>query len=255
MIIYKIENKINGKIYIGQTKQKIGKRIYDHIRKNKSYLGNALRKNGIKSFSVSIIDFANTREWLCDKEIFWINFYDCRWPKGYNLTKGGDGGDCCSGIPKSEEHKEKLRISNTGQIRSLETRINISNSKKGKKRSAESIEKSANSNRGRPHKKGQIAWNKGLKGVSKGWMKGERHSVETKRKISESNKGKAPWNKNRKGCFGRDTINKMSESARKRTGKDRFNYGKKMSQESINKMKETKRRNRLCRVMKSVQSQ
>ena len=32
MIIYKIQNKINGKIYIGQTKGELGKRICGHVR-------------------------------------------------------------------------------------------------------------------------------------------------------------------------------------------------------------------------------
>lgn len=50
--------------------------------------------------------------------------------------------------------------------------------------------------------KGFIPWNKGKEGLQAGenhplW--GKHHSEETRRKISESNKGKRSWNKGRKG--------------------------------------------------------
>jgi len=53
-----------------------------------------------------------------------------------------------------------------------------------------------NNNRkpGRP--KGGIPWNKGLKGVYKLWPNGRKpFSEETKKKISDSSKGREPWNK------------------------------------------------------------
>ena len=43
-------------------------------------------------------------------------------------------------------------------------------------------------------KKGQIPWNKGKKGVMPiPWNKGKPQTVETKRKLSESLKGRIPW--------------------------------------------------------------
>ncbi len=103
MNIYKIENKINGKIYIGQTKREINKRVYFHL-KRKSYIGNTLRKYGMQSFSISIIDQADNKATLDEKERYWIKFYDCRNPKGYNFTDGGDGL-----TNPSEETKQKIR--------------------------------------------------------------------------------------------------------------------------------------------------
>ena len=91
MIIYKIQNKINGKIYIGMTVRDVMDRISAHLR-SKSHIGSALRKYGIQYFDISVIDFAKDHGTLCDKEIEYINFYDCRAPKGYNHTDGGDGG-------------------------------------------------------------------------------------------------------------------------------------------------------------------
>lgn len=93
MIIYKVENKINGKIYIGQTKNDLSKRIAYHIKQNRFYFQKALNKYGLQAFTISIIDEAESKKILNEKEIYWINFYDCLAPKGYNCTSGGGGLD------------------------------------------------------------------------------------------------------------------------------------------------------------------
>ena len=107
MNIYKIENKLNGKVYIGQTKREINKRVYFHS-KRKSHVGNALRKYGIQSFLISIIDQADNKTTLDEKERYWIKYYDCRNPKGYNFTDGGDGL-----TNPSEETRQKIRDTKT----------------------------------------------------------------------------------------------------------------------------------------------
>ena len=106
MIIYKIENKINGKIYIGQTIKDLNGRITSHL-KSKLLVGNALRKYGLQYFDISIIDSADDRDTLCDKEMEYINFYDSRHPNGYNLTNGGDG---WSGGHHTKETRKKISI-------------------------------------------------------------------------------------------------------------------------------------------------
>lgn len=68
MIIYKIENKLNGKIYIGQTKNNLNERIQSHLENKKTLIGRALRKYGIQNFEISVIDYAENKEWLDDKE-------------------------------------------------------------------------------------------------------------------------------------------------------------------------------------------
>jgi group I intron endonuclease len=129
MIIYKIENKINGKIYIGQTKRNLSKRISEHIGKDKmSIIGKALIKYGLQSFIVSIIDYAKNGETLSEKEKYWIKFYNSIAPDGYNLTEGGEG---TKGHRHSPETRQKL--SEINSHRSIETRQNISKAKKGDK--------------------------------------------------------------------------------------------------------------------------
>ena len=48
-IIYKVTNQVNGKIYIGQTVQTIGRRKTEHLRDSKrglkGYFNNAIRKH------------------------------------------------------------------------------------------------------------------------------------------------------------------------------------------------------------------
>lgn len=93
--IYKIENLINGKVYIGQSKE-IEKRIRRHkkavVNKNdKAYnypLYKSIRKYGIENFSFKIIEECLVSE-LNEKERFWIKYYNSFF-EGYNQTFGGD---------------------------------------------------------------------------------------------------------------------------------------------------------------------
>jgi group I intron endonuclease len=107
MIIYKAQNKINQKIYIGQTLRSLPKRIRAHIRGGGNWfrpITNAIKKYGIEAFEFVMIDHANSREELNEKEMRWIRYYNCVSPRGYNLTAGGAG---LQG--PSEETRNKIR--------------------------------------------------------------------------------------------------------------------------------------------------
>ena len=97
MIIYKVINLINNKIYIGKTTQKLNIRInqhkYDAFKNNKkSYFYKSIRKYGWDNFKWEIIDNALSERDLNDKEVHWISYYDSNNSDiGYNLTNGGDG--------------------------------------------------------------------------------------------------------------------------------------------------------------------
>ena len=64
-------------------------------------------------------------------------------------------------------------------------------------------------------------------------MSGFRHSEETRKKISETNKGKTPWNKGKTHSL--ESRKKMSESKK---GENNPMYGKKHSEESRKKISE-----------------
>ena len=90
--IYKLQNKINNKIYIGLTSRGFEKRLKEHIRNsNTSHyaIHQAIKKYGIDNFDSSVIDVAETEEEAKNKEIYYINQYNS-YATGYNETPGGD---------------------------------------------------------------------------------------------------------------------------------------------------------------------
>lgn len=90
--IYKITNKVNGKVYIGQSIN-IKERWHRHktdYNKIDNYLYRAFKKYGLDNFLFEIIEECE-KEDLNNREIYWIKYYDSHNPqKGYNLTSGGD---------------------------------------------------------------------------------------------------------------------------------------------------------------------
>ena len=67
-------------------------------------------------------------------------------------------------------------------------------------------------------------------------FKGRHHSEETKRKLSEANKGQIPWNKGKTGIFSESVLQKIGEAHK---GIEPANKGKKMSEEAKIKMSES----------------
>ena len=88
MIIYKITNLVNGKIYVGQTKFSVEKRFKEHAKAN-SPLGHAIRKYGKENFKAEVIEICQTFTELNEREIFWIAKLNCKVPNGYNIADGG----------------------------------------------------------------------------------------------------------------------------------------------------------------------
>lgn len=91
--VYKIVNTINNKIYIGKTEFSLDKRFQEHCRdalkdkyKNRP-LYSAMRKYGIKNFTISLIEETDCPE---EREKFWIETLQT-FKYGYNATIGGDG--------------------------------------------------------------------------------------------------------------------------------------------------------------------
>lgn len=68
-------------------------------------------------------------------------------------------------------------------------------------------------------------------------MYGKKHTEESRRKISESSKGRIPWNKDKSNVYSDETRSKMGE---KHLG-NQYNLGKKHTEESKMKMSESHR--------------
>ena len=107
MVIYKTTNLINNKIYIGQDS-----------KNNPEYLGSgaiikkAIKKYGKENFKKEIIDWADNKKDLNNKEIFWIKEYNStNHFIGYNITEGGGG---CLGYKPNITTLIKMRDNNIG---------------------------------------------------------------------------------------------------------------------------------------------
>lgn len=102
-----IKNKINKKIYIGQsihieTRWREHRNLYLKNSRN-THLYNAMRKYGLDKFDFIIIEKCAKDE-LNSREKYWIDFYQTTDSnKGYNATSGGD--NC---FQLSEEYKQKI---------------------------------------------------------------------------------------------------------------------------------------------------
>lgn len=223
--IYKTTNLINGKIYIGQHKAE----KYD-----KSYYGSgkilklAIDKYGIENFSNTVLCYCESKKELDKLERQLIKQYNSRNPEiGYNISFGGDGGDTFTGLSDEEKQIriEKLKTNShfanltQEQDKAMRTKSWETRRKNGNdKFSEESKKKMSDSHKGQKPTKEQIQ--KMLK------TKGEyHHSEETKQKIRNSNKGK-------KKNLTQEQRDKISQRAKKLTGKNNPFYGKHHSEET-----------------------
>lgn len=146
-IIYKVTNKINGNVYIGQTMHSLKKRRSKHesnarMRKiEKSYFYKAIRKYGKENFDWDILEYCNSKyeldlaeEWYIRYYRTFIRFNVCN---GYNLTMGGEGS---AGRVVSEKTKQKISKSKFGIALSKEAIQAMSVRLRGKKKTKEHVE-------------------------------------------------------------------------------------------------------------------
>ena len=117
MIIYKITNIINNKIYIGQSILTLNERISSYIKevkyssKNRPIIA-AMKKYGFYNFVFSILEQdIFDKKILDEKERYYIQKYKTLCSEsGYNVELGGNGPG-----KHSEETKSKISKSQLGQ--------------------------------------------------------------------------------------------------------------------------------------------
>lgn len=145
LIIYKATNRLNGKMYIGQTVRPLEVRMAEHARHSNTPFDKAIQKYGIENFDVETIDTANSIEELNQKEIYWIEYYNTYGGNGYNACIGGEN---TTGFHHSEESKAKMSETKSrmyigtnnpfyGKHHSAEIRKRFSECRKGRKLSDE----------------------------------------------------------------------------------------------------------------------
>ena len=100
MIIYKIENKKNGKVYIGKHCGEGDERWKNHLKNaldktRPEHLYRAMNHYGTENFSYNVLEqhpLSVGDKFLSDREKFFIKKYKSRSDEsGYNMTEGGEG--------------------------------------------------------------------------------------------------------------------------------------------------------------------
>jgi group I intron endonuclease len=168
MVIYKITNKLNNKIYIGKS-----------IKNDETYMGSgisiikAIKKYGITNFLKEIIEECNNVDELNLQECYWIKHYNSTNKKiGYNIAEGGNGGNTRIGYSDNELSNYLKKISEG--LKESQQYKNFVKNRTGVKRPKHSeIMKQK--------------YNDGVLFVGKNTPK---ITEETKKKISEKNTGK-----------------------------------------------------------------
>jgi hypothetical protein len=164
--IYKVTNKINGKIYIGSHKTK---NLDDGYMGSGKYLKRAIEKSGIENFEKEILFVYDNPEAMYQKEGELVNEDYLVTENTYNLKVGGFGGfdyinsnKLNAGMQYMKDNAKKLGKSGLKAVK--------------EKYGDDWIKECA--------KKARIA---ARKKYPNGTFLGKKHSEETKRKISEKN--------------------------------------------------------------------
>ncbi len=189
MVIYKVTNLLNGKIYIGQTTND-----NPNYYGSGTYINRAIKKHGLDIFKKEIIAHCNNRDALDLLEQQYIKFFNCKVPNGYNFTNGGNSGPQLFGDSnpsKRPEVREKLRgkrsrkkqYSKDGLRRTIESsrKMLLENNPMNDPKSKEKFLSIVQSEEYKQN------MSKAVNGDKNG-MYGKTHSEETRKKISERTK-------------------------------------------------------------------
>lgn len=187
--VYMHTNKINNKVYIGQTCQNPTER-WDNGNgyKTCTYFHHAINKYGWDNFEHIIFAENLTKDEANRMEKILIILYNTKNPQyGYNLTDGGEG---VSGYKMTEEQKEKIRCALRGRTPSEETKRKIGEAHKGMTHSEETKQilrmkhKKENLSEETINKMSQTAKER-FENPENNPFYGKRHSDDAKAKMSE----------------------------------------------------------------------
>jgi len=157
MHVYVVTNKVNGKIYVGQTVSDLERYFRSDVTRalrrctdRKPHFYNAIRKHGSKNFSIRLLVDALDKDQADKLEQFFIRTLGTQNRDiGYNIAAGGGGSfgykrtispehraklaAAGRGRTHSSETKEKMRLAGLGKSKSVEHRKNLSRARLGKK--------------------------------------------------------------------------------------------------------------------------
>lgn len=135
-----------GKYYVGVTCRKPRLRINEHKIRNEQTIDSEIQKIGWENnFDWWFVEKDISAELISDREKYWVKFFDCVFPKGYNMTGGGIGNTIQSEETRTKKRAISLALGlrppilrgaehpNFGKPKSPETREKMSKSRLGMK--------------------------------------------------------------------------------------------------------------------------
>jgi len=153
--VYKIENTVNGKLYVGKTKAPASRWAQHKAKaRGRHYLPvhQAINKYGADKFTFTIVETLDTEEQSFERERHYVALWKTRGHGGYNLTDGGDG---VRALVYTPEMRARMSASHKGKpsprkgVRlSQETRAKLSESHKGHRHTDEQKRKIGEASRG-----------------------------------------------------------------------------------------------------------
>jgi len=215
--VYILKNLINNKLYIGQSLN-INRRFCSH-RTSDSFIGRAIKKYSWKNFKQYIFYIPENK--LNYFEIEMIKRLNSLDPNGYNLKEGGSNGRFSDSVKKrmSENWHKRKPVT-------TETRQKIS----------AGLFKAYSSGR-------RSCWNEGLTKETDSrvkrlaWSKGLTKETDSRvKRRSDVMKGSTPWNKDKIGCYSKETLRRISNSLK---GPKNPNFGKQHSEQHRLKISES----------------
>lgn len=209
--IYRITSP-TGKIYIGQSVN-IEQRFY-YYKKGRNYktqtrLKHSIEKHGIDKHLFEILQICVVEE-LNTRERYYQDLYDVTGPDGLNCKlQEGNGKTGKNSAESNKKRSESMKGKNRGPRPDVSERNKVLH-------------------------KGKVLSEKQKQQIS-AKLKGKTFSEERNKKVSESNKGKTLSEEHRK---------KLSEAKK---GKPAWNKGIARSEETKQKIRETKLKNKLAK--------
>lgn len=167
--IYKTTNIITGKYYIGMHSTDV---VEDGYLGSGKLLIHSIKKYGVENHKREILEYLDTRDKLAEKEKQIVSIELISEELCLNLMVGGEGG-----FISDEQQKHRATCAGNAFAKRLKEDKDLF--KRHCKRASDILKKA--------HLEGKIPYDN---------FKGRKHTEETKKKMSESNKGKGLGDKN-----------------------------------------------------------
>lgn len=206
MIIYKITNQLNDKVYIGQTIRSFKTRIYAHKKQaieRRLPIQRAIYKYGFENFKFEILCECINQNDLDNMEIFYIWAHGSTNPElGYNLENGGN-----KSSKITDEIRHRMSLAQKKRYQNPEMREQTSNAAKKRFNNPNEREKLRQANLGKilsEETKQKIRDN------HFDWT-GKKHTKESKEKMKQSHLGKRRGENNSSAKLNWEIVSKIRE--------------------------------------------